>query len=216
MDVNCWHLNVNNWHLLLISIVVCFFYNWSYIILISLTFSLFLQHVDVVSYYLRKKRMTGELKESFTIMNSFFHSYCIKGYEAWLNCEDKDRFDWTNQSRIHDYITATNKSLKHSSPWVDVGVVYLPVCFTDRSHWLLLAVTIRERSIMIYDSLSGNKHHRKMVTAHVQKIAEFLPLVLCSVGAFDGLGIEDTSSSKFKVGTYTNMPQQNNGYVLLL
>ena len=146
-------------------------------------------------------------------MNVFFHNYCIQGYESWLKCENKDEFDWANQSRIVDYITATNKSLKHSWPWVDVDVVYVPVCHADRSHWLLLLVNIRERSITIYDSMSENKYHRKMVTAHVQKLAEFIPLALCFLHAFDRLGIEDTSSAKFKVGTAANMPQQGNGYV---
>ena len=52
-----------------------------------------------------------------------------------------------------------------------------------------------------------------MVTSHVQKLAEFIPLALCFLHAFDRLGIEDTSSAKFKVGTAANMPQQGNGYV---
>ena len=146
-------------------------------------------------------------------MPAFFVTYCLLGYEAWLNCKDKDKFNWSRQSRIYDYITATNKSLTHFWPWVDVDHVYLPCCFKDRTHWLLLVVSIRERSITIYDSMSSNKPHNKMVTCHVQQIAEFLPLVLCSIDAFDRMSIEDTSSAPFTVSTSLTMPQQSNGYI---
>lgn len=162
-------------------------------------------------YYLGKKRKYGQMSQKFTIMDGFFYSYADEAYDKWKACTDKDEFNWKKETRILDYITADIECQLHSWPWVEVDYIYVPCCIKKLSHWVLVVAHLKSRKLMVYDSMSKSKRSHKSVMTHLLRLAEIIPIVLCSINAFDGLGIEDTSSAAFSVEDHDAMPQQENG-----
>ncbi|PHU01822.1 hypothetical protein BC332_27073 [Capsicum chinense] len=61
-------------------------------------------------------------------------------------------------------------------PWHLVDEVYIPINCGDEFHWVLVVVVLKERRILVYDSMSRRRHLG--LSSEIQKMAKILPTYL--------------------------------------
>ena len=146
-----------------------------------------------------------EVSHAYTTTNTHFTKYVEELHNEWKSCENPDKFDWSKQSTAQKIVLGMKSVGNRVCPWVDVGIIYVP--FHSKDHWILWVISLPAKSITVYDSLSYRKGTRDSIAG----LAEFLPIMLGSIGAFGSLKIEDQTSEPFKIIFADDMPQQHNG-----
>ena len=157
-------------------------------------------------YYYTTLRRNGSTRKSATRPPTRISpKYVEELHNEWKSCENPDKFEWSKQSTAQKIVLGRKSAGNCVCPWVDVGIIYVP--FHSKDHWILLVISIPAKSITVYDSLSYRKGTRDSIAG----LAEFLPIMLGSIGAFGSLKIEDQTSEAFKIIFADDMPQQHNG-----
>ncbi|PHT30369.1 hypothetical protein CQW23_30033 [Capsicum baccatum] len=122
------------------------------------------KHIDVIFYHLRKKpKLRNDQDYRFTTTNLFFKNYIDKTYSRYYE-DDTDRVLTTQQdygesvhvALIDEAITHIIKGYCMSSglPWQQIDEVYVPINCNENFYWVLMVISLNDRRIRVYDSLS--------------------------------------------------------------
>ncbi|KAG5620622.1 hypothetical protein H5410_005840 [Solanum commersonii] len=150
-------------------------------------------HIDVISYYLRKKSKRRSMDQYiYTTVNCLFKSYINIVYNRYY-CSPAD-----DTLSTHDHIsrgvTASvyERSIKDiingfsiptDLPWHLVDAVYIPVNCDRDFHWVLVVVVLKKRLIRVYDSSMGSR--KKVHSCEIKQLSIILPNYLHDSGFFD-------------------------------
>jgi len=83
-------------------------------------------------------------------------------------------------------------------PWHTVDNILIPVNIKEIFHWILIVVSINDRSIQIYDSLRGGALHDSSVENEIKKYAQLVPMYLSKSDFYGKKGIDISSHPKYK------------------
>lgn len=165
--------------------------------------------MDTAFYYLRKKKKQypEEIGQKFTTTDSNFCKYIQEGWETFQ--KSGEQYDWGQLGTCRDYVIGGH--IKCNTPWVDVDFVYIPMQIGLMEHWILLLLDVCERSVALYDSLSGSAAHDAEVDEACAGIVNFLPHVLNNLGVFDGKPDAEKGNKPFLIHRCLHNPKQDNG-----
>ena len=121
------------------------------------------------------------------------------------------KYDWQSHDIVRAYVLGGH--VQSSIPWVEVDFVYIPMQIPVIDHWVLLVLHVPRICVVLYDSLFGKPSHDALVDEKITSIVNFLPHVMDSVGAFEGVDVLQKGTNPFTVERALNIPQQDNGYV---
>ncbi|WMV58101.1 hypothetical protein MTR67_051486, partial [Solanum verrucosum] len=102
----------------------------------------------------------------------------------------------------------------------EIDNILIPVNIKEIFHWILIVVSINDRSIQIYDSLRGGALHDSSVENEIKKYAQLIPMYLSKSDFYGKKGIDISSHPKYKSHSecdsfemiYVNdIPQQDAG-----
>ncbi|PHU17442.1 hypothetical protein BC332_13137 [Capsicum chinense] len=74
-------------------------------------------------------------------------------------------------------------SIPAGLPWHLIDEVYISINCNDEFHWILAVVVLKERRILVYDSMSRRRRFRP--SSEIQKLAKILPTYLDMSGFLD-------------------------------
>ncbi|PHU08754.1 hypothetical protein BC332_20614 [Capsicum chinense] len=153
-------------------------------------------HFSNFFYFFSKSAINGELKalnfyngEEFAI-NGDLEQKEMKSFEEHLSAinglKKNIRVDVTTTAEKHN-MTVDNPSTaskdEEKVEHVSLGErkvtrlnVYIPINCGDEFHWLLAIVVLKERRILVYDSMS--RRRRSGPSSEIQKLAKILPTYL--------------------------------------
>ena len=138
------------------------FSTWIYITKLIHLFDAWVQCVDVIFYYLRKKsKQKIQSVYQYTTTSCFFKIYIDNSSEY----EDK------SIDIMRGY------AIPSGMPWHLADDVYGTVNSNPKFHCVLVVVALKERCIKVYDSMSSNRSNRKL-SSEIQKMATMLPKYL--------------------------------------
>ncbi|WMV27517.1 hypothetical protein MTR67_020902 [Solanum verrucosum] len=91
----------------------------------------------------------------------------------------------------------------NTSPYVTsfgsaVDNILIHVNINEIFHWILIVVSINDRSIQIYDSLRGGALHDSSVENEIKKYAQLVPMYLSKSDFYGKKGIDISSHPKYK------------------
>ncbi|KAF3663515.1 hypothetical protein FXO37_11954 [Capsicum annuum] len=152
-----------------------------------------LAHIDVIFYHLRKKsKLWTDQEYRFTTTNYFFKNYVEKTYRSYYP-NDSDTILSTQKDYAESVVMANNENavnniIKEFSilallPWHLVDEVYVPMNCNQNLHWVLAVITLKDRRIRVYDSLSNIRNMDSSV--EIQKLAVMLPTFLSDCEFFE-------------------------------
>ena len=170
-----------------------------------------MQHIDVALYFLRKKKNyhPDVFRHRCTTTDWLFQVILTARYPQFK--KDPEKFSWGKEAFIQDTLKGIEP--RHSLPWVDVDIIYIPLNI-NMKHWVLLVLDLKKQTIYVYDSYHAAKHDKEVMLACYQ-IAEMVPWILRSVGFFDTRKDLEDTTSPLDVKHVDGIPQQDNGYVFL-
>ncbi|PHT64935.1 hypothetical protein T459_29360 [Capsicum annuum] len=151
------------------------------------------EHIDVIFYHLRKKsKLWTDQEYRFTTTNYFFKNYVEKTYRSYYP-NDSDTILSTQKDYAESVVMANNENavnniIKEFSilallPWHLVDEVYVPMNCNQNLHWVLAVITLKDRRIRVYDSLSNIRNMDSSV--EIQKLAVMLPTFLSDCEFFE-------------------------------
>ena len=162
-------------------------------ILPCIMFSLILQHIDVIFYYLRKKSKQRSMDQyRYTTVNCLFKSHINKAYSRYYNSHADDTISTQEHMfraaavSVHErsIINIINGfSIPAALPWHLVDEVYIPINCDENFHWVLAVVVLKERLIRVYDSTSGSR--KRVHFTDIKKLSQILPNYLHDSGFFE-------------------------------
>lgn len=130
----------------------------------------FLQHIDLVSYYLRKKgKYCKKINYSFTIMETVFYKRLEHVRTKMDDPSDEAKLWVDNNANMNDLVCLRmfGDGVYCGKRWDEVDNVFLPI-MAGTNHWILGKFEIVLRKLFIYDSykyrLSYNKDTPKAAT----------------------------------------------------
>ena len=139
---------------------------------------IFLQHIDVILYYIRKKAKYSDSDNNefnFIVVDCNFNKLIENVWDAYYNLDSTVNKDSKKESII-EYI---NGYIIHvAAPWHTVDNILIPVNIEQIFHWVLIVVSINERCIHVYDSLRGSSLHDSSVSNEIKKYAQLIPMYL--------------------------------------
>ncbi|KAF3675986.1 hypothetical protein FXO38_04514 [Capsicum annuum] len=158
-----------------------------------------LAHIDVIFYHLRKKsKLRTDQEYRFTTTNYFFKNYVEKTYRSYYP-NDSDTILSTQKDYAESVVMANNENavnniIKEFSilallPWHLVDEVYVPMNCNQNFHWVLAVITLKDRRICVYDSLSNIRNMDSSV--EIQKLAVMLPTFLSDCEFFEQISRTD-------------------------
>ncbi|KAG5603459.1 hypothetical protein H5410_034829 [Solanum commersonii] len=105
----------------------------------------------------------------------------------------------STEESIIEYINGYRMHV--ARPWHTVDNILIPVNIKEIFHWILIVVSINDRSIQIYDSLRGGALHDSSVENEIKKYAQLVPMYLSKSDFYGKKGI-DISSHPNDCGLY--------------
>uniref|UniRef100_M0ZJV8 Ulp1 protease family, C-terminal catalytic domain containing protein n=1 Tax=Solanum tuberosum TaxID=4113 RepID=M0ZJV8_SOLTU len=176
------------------------------------------EHVDVILYYIRKRAKYSDTNAfSFITVDCNFSNLITNVWDAYYNFESNINKESTEESII-EYINGYRMHV--ARPWHTVDNILIPVNIKEIFHWILIVVSINDRSIQIYDSLRGGALHDSSVENEIKKYAQLVPMYLSKSDFYGKKGIDISSHPKYKSHSecdsfemiYVNdIPQQDAG-----
>ncbi|XP_069152050.1 uncharacterized protein [Solanum lycopersicum] len=141
---------------------------------VSYCFFFFLQHIDVIFYYLRKKgKYDTNSNVRFTTTDCVFKTKITNSFFKLCDAhEDKKNFKVLDSDDIARYISG--RRLLASTSWDKVDFVLIPLNIKENRHWIFVVFDIGQRSLEVYDSFPA----RGGVNLEVKNIVEMLSVVL--------------------------------------
>ncbi|KAF3638160.1 putative protein EIN4-like [Capsicum annuum] len=130
------------------------------------------QHIDVIFYYLRKKaKLQTQEQYRYITGNYLYKVYINNAYDRY--CQQKSKV-FRNEECLINIIKGF--SIRAGLPWHLVDEVYIPINCGDEFHWVLAVVILKERRILVYDSMSRTRRSRP--SPEIQKLVKILPTYL--------------------------------------
>uniref|UniRef100_A0A803PDM7 Ubiquitin-like protease family profile domain-containing protein n=1 Tax=Cannabis sativa TaxID=3483 RepID=A0A803PDM7_CANSA len=138
------------------------------------------KHIDVIMYYLRKKIMhSGTINLLVTTTDSIFYKVVRTTYESYL----ADGSNVINQETIiAKYMSG--QSLSCSVSWYYLDHVAIPGHVTDEVHYILAHFNIRERCLVVYNSMIP-KVNKKPVEKTVTTFSVLIHLFMECIGFYN-------------------------------
>ncbi|KAH0709913.1 hypothetical protein KY284_011340 [Solanum tuberosum] len=175
-------------------------------------------HVDVILYYIRKRAKYSDTNAfSFITVDCNISNLITNVWDAYYNFESNINKESTEESII-EYINGYKMHV--ARPWHTVDNILIPVNIKEIFHWILIVVSINDRSIQIYDSLRGGALHDSSVENEIKKYAQLVPMYLSKSDFYGKKDIDISSHPKYKSHSecdsfemiYVNdIPQQDAG-----
>jgi len=169
-------------------------------------------------YYIRKRAKYSDTNAfSFITVDCNFSNLITNVWDAYYNFESTINKESTEESII-EYINGYRMHV--ARPWHTVDNILIPVNVKEIFHWILIVVSINDRSIQIYDSLRGGALHDSSVENEIKKYAQLVPMYLSKSDFYGKKGIDISSHPKYKSHSecdsfemiYVNdIPQQDAG-----
>jgi len=134
----------------------------------------FLQHIDVIFYYLRKKgKYEVNSNVRFTTTDCVFKTKITTSFFQLCDAhENKKNYKVKDSDDIARYIYG--RRLLASTSWDKVDYILFPLNIKEGCHWILVVFDIGQRSLEVYDSFPA----RDGVNFEVKNIVEMLSIVL--------------------------------------
>ncbi|KAG5591914.1 hypothetical protein H5410_042428 [Solanum commersonii] len=134
----------------------------------------FLEHIDVIFYYLRKKeKYEVNSNVRFTTTHCVFKTKITTSFFQLCDAhENKKNYKVKDSDDIARYIYG--RRLLTSTSWDKVNYILFPLNIKEGCHWILVVFDIRQRSLEVYDSFPA----RDGVNFEVKNIIEMLSIVL--------------------------------------
>ncbi|WMV42128.1 hypothetical protein MTR67_035513 [Solanum verrucosum] len=85
-----------------------------------------------------------------------------------------------------------------AAPWHTVDNILIHVNVKEIFHWIFIIVSLNDRCIQIYDSLSGGALHDSKVENEIKKYAQLIPMYLSKSGFYEKKDIDMSSHPKHK------------------
>ena len=178
----------------------------------------FMQHIDVIFYYFRKKaKYDTSSKFKFTTVDYVFMTK-IDAINTVYADPDGATIGGKQEDILCEYVKGHR--LQCTVPWHFVDYVFIPVNMKDNNHWLLAVLSFMDRRLYVYDSYRSAGHDAA-VKAEIDKLASLLPLDLHLTDFYvEKKGIDFTHhpaykdkapADKFEVVFVDNLPQQSPG-----
>ena len=154
-----------------------------------------MQHLDVVFYYLRKKiKYSGNVELRVTTTDSLFYQTCKT---TNTRCPVSDYVKVASISTVlTEYILGTYHYC--ATPWAQVDHVVMPVHVVSDAHFILVHFDIRQRRLVVYNSLRGAAHRRTALEA-VEPISVLVPVYLDFAGFYDSRDDLDLTEGPYSV-----------------
>ena len=157
--------------------------------------SLFLQHLDVCFYYLRKKiKHSDTIERRVTTTDSLFYLTCR---------ETNKRYPVSDYHKvaaistiIAEYILGTYHCC--ATAWAFFDHVVMPVHVEVDEHFVLAYFDIKTRCLVVYNSLDGALH-RKIAIDVVKPLAVLIPVHLENTGFYDARNDLDFTQGPYSV-----------------
>ncbi|XP_049344033.1 uncharacterized protein LOC125808366 [Solanum verrucosum] len=175
-------------------------------------------HVDVILYYIRKRAKYSDTNAfSLITVDCNFSNLITNVWDAYYNFESNINKESTEESII-EYINGYRMHV--ARPWHTVDNILIPVNIKEIFHWILIVVSINDRSIQIYDSLRGGALHDSSVENEIKKYAQLVPMYLSKSEFYGKKGIDLSSHPKymshsecdsFEMIYVNDIPQQDAG-----
>lgn len=153
-----------------------------------------MQNLDVSLYYLKKKiKYNGNVYQRVTTTDSLFYQTCRATNER-CPISDYVKVDVVC-TLIAEYILGTYMCC--ATPWAFCDDVVMPVFVKVDAHFILAHFDIKERLLVIYNSLSGATHRKTAIEA-VQPLSILIPVYLGNTHFY-----ESRTDSGFSQGPYS-------------
>ncbi|KAG5600264.1 hypothetical protein H5410_031634 [Solanum commersonii] len=109
------------------------------------------KHIDVILYYIRKRAKYSDTNAfSFITVDCNFNNLITNVWDAYYNFESNINKGSTEESII-EYINGYRMHV--ARPWHTIDYILIPVNVKEIFHWILIVVSINDRSIQILLSL---------------------------------------------------------------
>ena len=175
---------------------------------------LFVQHIDVAFYYLRKKiRQFPELEQrKVTVVDTFFSAKVRSLWTVYQSAPDK--FDWGCCDTIFRIMLGVR--VTSGASWFDINTVLMPLHLADLKHWALVKLSLTNWTIEVYDSLQHEGNHNSKVREGVEGLSKFIPLLTEQNSLFEFKRRDPRGNYPIPVTIMKDIPQQANGLVQAL
>ncbi|KAH0643778.1 hypothetical protein KY290_035528 [Solanum tuberosum] len=132
---------------------------------------------------------------SFITVDCNFNNLIHNIWDAYYNFESNINKDNTEES-ILEYINGYRMHV--AAPWHTVDNILIHVNVKEIFHWIFIIVSLNDRCIHIYDSLSGGALHDSKVESEIKKYAQLIPMYLSKSGFYEKKDIDMSSHPKYK------------------
>ena len=124
----------------------------------------FVQHINVIFYYLRKKiRYNANLfTKRTTTLDAICDNYIKRAWTDYIDDETKEVFTWDKKPQSFLVKCVNGKGMAVGKKWSEVDYVYIPVFIKELKHWVLAEIDLTEPKINIYDSMASRAHQNKV------------------------------------------------------
>ncbi|KAH0754050.1 hypothetical protein KY290_024320 [Solanum tuberosum] len=144
-----------------------------------------------------------DLKHPFVAMSDLERTTLYIHFWKWLNEGLLVRHNTKNgKEELYkkNKLAYKNQLLDDSvaRPWHTVDNILIPVNIKEIFHWILIVVSINDRSIQIYNSLRGGALHDSSVENEIKKYAQLIPMYLSKFDFYGKKGIDISSHPKYK------------------
>lgn len=175
---------------------------------------LFVQHIDVAFYYLRKKiSQYPELEQrKVTTVDTFFPAKVRSLWTVYQAAPDK--FDWASCDSVFRIMLGVR--VQSGASWFHVNTVLMPIHFNDLKHWALVKLDLTNWTIEVYDSLQHEGPHNSKVRAGMEGLSKFIPLIAEKNSLFEFKPRVPPGNYPIPVTIMKDIPKQANGLVQAL
>ncbi|CAA3001252.1 sentrin-specific protease 1-like [Olea europaea subsp. europaea] len=165
------------------------------------------EHMDSCFYYIRQLTLYGEnVKNKVTTTDSHFQAVIKHVYPRFKN---DPNVLLTDTWLIND---VTGVRLPLSCPWSEVDRVLMPILPTNKAHWMLAILDIKERTMSIFNSTRWTYLNLR-VHAGVEPFLRVIPHLMRVIGLWTKDPDNDEGDSmELRIVLGYDVPQQQNGY----
>ena len=141
-----------------------------------------LQHIDVLFYYLRKKKKVfADSCLEFTTTDNQFNQRIQSLYIRFLG-KNNDISVVNVDHCVAEYILGFY--MMSNTPWYEVDKVYFPIHVGREKHWILGCLRFKERVIYVYNSKRSTRSNL-FVMECLEAYSVLLPLFLDLIGFWE-------------------------------
>ncbi|XP_062114878.1 uncharacterized protein LOC133828794 [Humulus lupulus] len=171
-----------------------------------------MQYIDVMMYYLRRKViLSKDLKRRVSTTDTCFGQNIVFMYEDF---KKKGSGEFKVNERCVALKIMKGESMFCATHWNLLDDVVMPINVKAFMHWIVLHFNIQQRSLTVYDSMSGAKHENQTLPV-IESFVVLIPLLLEKIGFYDHQDINiDVSpydvaeNEALKLSIATGIPQK--------